>query len=92
MLCKYFSLQTSSKHLLHVCLGEGDDGVGERGADVGAHDHGHGVLDGDDAAGHHGDDDGGAGGGALHQHREQHAHHQPHHRVGEEGVVVKYCA
>ena len=63
-------------------VGEGDQGAGHAGPNVGPHHHGNGDLDGDDAGGHHGHDDSGASGGTLHQHGEKHPNHQTHNRIG----------
>lgn len=41
------------------------------------------------ARGDHADDDGCGGAGALHQHGHQDPHHQPGHRVGQDGVILE---
>ena len=85
------TLYISNKHLSPVRdLCEADDSVGDRGADVGAHDHGYSRVY-RDVSGDQADDDGGGGRGGLNQHRHQHSDHHSHHRVVQEGRVREEC-
>eukprot|EP00964_Phaeocystis_antarctica_P052281 scaffold30598_cov60-Phaeocystis_antarctica.AAC.1 len=70
-------------------LAEGDDGRGDRGADVGAHDERDGLLHGEQRGGDHRDEDGGGGGGGLHEHGDHHAHQHARHGVVEDLRVLE---
>ena len=56
-------------------VAHGDDGVGDGGADVGAHNHEHRRVHGELVRAHEGDDDGGGGGRGLHEHGGEDADH-----------------
>ena len=57
-------------------VAHGHDGVGDRGTDVGTHDHEDGDVDGELIGTNHGDNDGGSGRGRLDEHGGEHTNQE----------------